>query len=346
MSDPVQPAPGASARATQARLASARLKREPESEAPERERAWGKGAVGEEKLGRRLNEDARLVGGVGVLHDLALPGKRANIDHIVVGPAGVTVVDAKAWTGKLWIGRRAIGRGRRARRKPIEGMQSQIHRAWTALAASGRDDVHVEGAVCFVNENPGIPSQACGRIDGIAIGTPGAVARHAMRGGRHDVTDVTAIVRILAAAFVVSGGMLLPAEPSRVPAPLPSRRQWRAGRRRVSRRLATAAARAALALAASLVALSLAASLLGSAAHTATTLSEREVLAHRATYRALAEMRAHGAVRGPRVIRDRTRMRFVYRRGRRCRVAITVDRDRLANALASGEVTSARCGPR
>jgi hypothetical protein len=36
-----------------------------------------------------------------VLHDLAVPGSRANIDHLVVGPGGVFVIDSKHYRGRL-----------------------------------------------------------------------------------------------------------------------------------------------------------------------------------------------------------------------------------------------------
>ena len=36
-----------------------------------------------------------------VLHDLALPRSRANIDHLVIGPTGVWVVDTKAYRARL-----------------------------------------------------------------------------------------------------------------------------------------------------------------------------------------------------------------------------------------------------
>ena len=39
--------------------------------------------------------------GVSVLHDLRVPGSRANIDHLCVGPGGVTVVDSKNYAGKV-----------------------------------------------------------------------------------------------------------------------------------------------------------------------------------------------------------------------------------------------------
>jgi hypothetical protein len=35
------------------------------------------------------------------LHDGLIPGTKGNIDHISVAPAGVLVVDAKAYKGKV-----------------------------------------------------------------------------------------------------------------------------------------------------------------------------------------------------------------------------------------------------
>jgi Nuclease-related domain len=73
--------------------------------------AWRRGAAGERRT-------ARLLGplewhGWAVLHDLALPGSRANIDHLVIGPGGVFVIDSKHYhgrlqldgSGRLWHGR-------------------------------------------------------------------------------------------------------------------------------------------------------------------------------------------------------------------------------------------------
>jgi hypothetical protein len=51
--------------------------------------------------------------GWAVLHDLAVPGSTANIDHLAIGPGGVFVIDSKQYrgrlqldpTGRLWHGR-------------------------------------------------------------------------------------------------------------------------------------------------------------------------------------------------------------------------------------------------
>jgi hypothetical protein len=39
-----------------------------------------------------------------VFHDLAVPGSPANVDHLVIGPSGVFVIDSKQWTGHVYQG--------------------------------------------------------------------------------------------------------------------------------------------------------------------------------------------------------------------------------------------------
>jgi hypothetical protein len=36
-----------------------------------------------------------------VFHDLAIPGSPANVDHLVIGPSGVFVIDSKQWRGSV-----------------------------------------------------------------------------------------------------------------------------------------------------------------------------------------------------------------------------------------------------
>src|SRR3954452_23069156 len=64
---------------------------------PESTRAWAIGAAGEEKLAAELAK----VPGLHVLNDRRVPGTRGNIDHIVIAPAGVFVVDAKHLAGRI-----------------------------------------------------------------------------------------------------------------------------------------------------------------------------------------------------------------------------------------------------
>jgi hypothetical protein len=61
--------------------------------------AWRQGAAGEQRTARLLAALERQ--GWVVLHDLAIPGSRANIDHLVIGPGGVFVIDSKHYRGRL-----------------------------------------------------------------------------------------------------------------------------------------------------------------------------------------------------------------------------------------------------
>jgi Nuclease-related domain len=62
-------------------------------------RAWQRGAAGERRTARLLAPLERH--GWAVLHDLAIPGTQANIDHLVIGPGGVVVIDSKQYRGRL-----------------------------------------------------------------------------------------------------------------------------------------------------------------------------------------------------------------------------------------------------
>ncbi|WP_460829483.1 nuclease-related domain-containing protein [Nocardioides hungaricus] len=61
-------------------------------------KAWATGAVGEERLGARL--DSLVSESVAVLHDRRIPGSKANIDHIAITAAGIWVIDAKRYKGR------------------------------------------------------------------------------------------------------------------------------------------------------------------------------------------------------------------------------------------------------
>ena len=61
--------------------------------------AWRRGAAGERRTARLLAPLERH--GWAVLHDLVVPGSRANLDHMVIGPGGVFVIDTKQYRGRL-----------------------------------------------------------------------------------------------------------------------------------------------------------------------------------------------------------------------------------------------------
>lgn len=86
-------------------------------------RAWAQEAAGE----RRVAEYLAACAGVLCLHDRKVPGSKANIDHIAVGPSGGYVIEAKRYTGA--VERRSGGRlfvGGRNRTKLVAGMGWQL----------------------------------------------------------------------------------------------------------------------------------------------------------------------------------------------------------------------------
>jgi Nuclease-related domain len=68
--------------------------------------AWRRGAAGERRTARLLGPLERR--GWAVLHDLAIPGTQANIDHLVIGPGGVLVIDTKRYRGRLRLDRHGM----------------------------------------------------------------------------------------------------------------------------------------------------------------------------------------------------------------------------------------------
>lgn len=121
---------------------------------PQSAKAWDTGAVGEERLGNRLNALASDV--LRVLHDRRIPGTKANIDHLAVTPTGVYVIDAKKYKGrprlkveggllrprveKLFVDTRDCT-------KVVDGVLKQVDIVQTVTG----DDVPVHGVLCFVD---------------------------------------------------------------------------------------------------------------------------------------------------------------------------------------------------
>jgi hypothetical protein len=66
---------------------------------PAEARYWNKGASGEKRTATYL--EPLLKRGFVVFHDRQLPGSRANIDHIAIGPTGVFVIETKYISGTI-----------------------------------------------------------------------------------------------------------------------------------------------------------------------------------------------------------------------------------------------------
>ena len=104
--------------------------------------AWETGAEREPLVRRKL---ADLPAGYTVLHDLVLPGENARLDHLVISPGGLYLVDAKKYSGRLMYSKKMLWHGR----FPIVDKLETL--TWEADALSdvlGHDVVPV---MCFVD---------------------------------------------------------------------------------------------------------------------------------------------------------------------------------------------------
>jgi len=120
---------------------------------PQPTRAWAVGARGEKKLAEALD-------GFSVLHDRRVPGTRGNIDHIVIAPAGVFVVDAKHYQGRIeirnhgWFLRpdERLHVGRRDCSALADNMGWQVAAVETALRSAGVEPMPpITPVLCFID---------------------------------------------------------------------------------------------------------------------------------------------------------------------------------------------------
>ena len=123
------------------------------SDDPQSTTAWNTGALGEERLGQRLNELSSDT--MRVLHDRRIPGTRANIDHIAVTAAGVFVIDAKKYKGRPsltvegGILRPRVERllvGTRDQTKLVDGVIKQVD----LVRGIVEHHIPVTGVLCFI----------------------------------------------------------------------------------------------------------------------------------------------------------------------------------------------------
>ncbi|HAG60084.1 MAG TPA: NERD nuclease [Arthrobacter bacterium] len=125
--------------AEQSRLAAERVQRLKRQldQAERATRSWDAGAVGERLVADRLS---RLIPhGWFLLNDVHWPGRpKANLDHVLVGPGGVVVVDAKNWTGEVSVSSGVLWQGRFARTQSVDGALAQCAAVASVLAPPHR----------------------------------------------------------------------------------------------------------------------------------------------------------------------------------------------------------------
>ena len=153
-----------------------------EQEANGNVRAHTNGRVHGDDAGARL--EGYLKGSQAtVLHHLQLPGKRGEIDHLVVGPAGVIIVDGRYYrSGKAKFEKGQLRIGRRNRTAAIKNVLDQAAAVRDLLADTRYSDVRVDAAIA-VGQAGGIPTIGTGDGRRVIIWGTGLIAREASRPG-------------------------------------------------------------------------------------------------------------------------------------------------------------------
>ncbi|MDQ1393076.1 MAG: hypothetical protein QOF30_2053 [Acidimicrobiaceae bacterium] len=101
---------------------------------------WQRGAAGEVATARLL---ARLPRRFVVLHDRCSPGAGGNIDHLIIGPSGLWVVDSKVRRARLRVYRRQVWAGESS--VDVTPVSTQALRVGTALGVPATALVAVHG---------------------------------------------------------------------------------------------------------------------------------------------------------------------------------------------------------
>lgn len=166
--------------------------------------SWQKGAVGERRLSERLHDEAGR-GHLVILDDVQIPGSRANIDHIVVAPSGVFVVDAKNYKGRVtrkvegvlkWRTERLFVNGRN-QTKLVDGMAKQVAAVHEALSKGNGDRPAVMPVLCFLGEDNWPLFDAETTVNGVAIVGPRVLIKRLRKDGPLDGAARTRIARLL-----------------------------------------------------------------------------------------------------------------------------------------------------
>ena len=136
----------------------------------ERAAAYTRGRQGELVVARALDE--LTVDGYCRIDDCRWPGRpKANIDHVLIGPAGLFVVDAKNWSGRVEV-RAGVLRQSGYRRSREVDATVEAARAVAGLLSVGVP--RVEGVICLCGEAQ-IPPMALG--DGRSVVAVAEIAR-------------------------------------------------------------------------------------------------------------------------------------------------------------------------
>jgi hypothetical protein len=180
------------------------------SEEPQSIRAWGIGARGEEELAAAFEG----VEGLRMLNDRRVKGTRGNIDHILVAPAGVFVVDAKHFVGNIEI--RNVGGffrtelrlyvGGRNRSQLADGLTWQLTTVRAALGASGIEPMPpITPVLCFIEARWPRFFGHVDEFEGVRLEDPGSLKGLLREPAVLDEAGMDRVARALAEALPAYG---------------------------------------------------------------------------------------------------------------------------------------------
>jgi hypothetical protein len=132
--------------------------------------------------------------GVATLHARAIPGTRARIDHITIGPSGVFVIDTHDHSGPVVRRDRRLFVGCDDRTDLVAAMKTPVDAVAAALG-----DLHfpISRALCFVGGDwpPATPPFL---LKGVWVGTATPLLRLVAQPGRLQPGEIAAAAELLA----------------------------------------------------------------------------------------------------------------------------------------------------
>lgn len=172
-----------------------------------RKSAREKGIIGELGVAARLEELA-VKYGLTVLHDLSIPGSKANIDHVVIASKAVFVIDAKNYAGKVNIkkdpqGVKQLYVGKYKHTNLAIKLKSYADAIKSHLSNQGIE-IKVIPLLAFYNAEFGDNSDF--HIDGVAVNVAGVeieLLKYATGKGRE--FDIEEVARSIKEAFPFKG---------------------------------------------------------------------------------------------------------------------------------------------
>ena len=130
---------------------------------------WEKGADGERATAEALS---LLPPDFVVFHDLVVPGSKANVDHLVIGPTGVWLIDSKAYQGELRFADGTLWRGRFPMRRESATVE------WMATEVSRHLDADVRPVLCFTHAEPPVPCPPLGTVEVVSVWAVAQLIQH------------------------------------------------------------------------------------------------------------------------------------------------------------------------